>query len=593
MVDFTRDLPTTTGAGLFQSQSERPADTRTAQAIQAVGDVVKQGIQGYAINKSNKEFSALSSEFQQEEGSTYTIDEINAVRDTEKRLNLMRQAAAQKGRTAEFRARAETLLKEQINQFPGMAPQFRQSAATILGFDPTGESLQQRMNAINIAATESERELQAVQDTAVNRYKMDPSELYTKEGIAKYDAYTKIENQIYELTQKQRLYDLLNPKVTTDKVSLEERNQAISQGWYNNVDTVRVGSQQRAFGTLNKSLKAMLGEDVNLTNLDWTRLSKLTPEQRNELVYTINEDMVAYRNATGYKDRPAFGSDWDGYAEVAYEPYKNVISALDSEEAFKKFQAEQKLQGAAAVSGIANTPAYKDARALQAIGFDPTSLLESNIGADLLSSLRGTLVPDPSKQDLPKEIPRGITSAQKRLINDQMDSVRDTLKDDPDNKAATLYLNYLEAVAGDKNPSAGQMSDIVKSLNNPSTRDDVKKLLGTDRYVATEVSKSIVKHSNTLALALQKRVSEGLISVTVTDSGIEVSSNLPEDALTEPFRSQNISMAREINRTIVAPFNEAVDSMVFLFGADKQKVIANMLAGTSFIDQIKQEQGNE
>lgn len=110
-------------------------DTTTAQAISAAGSFAGEQIKVARKEELQNELQTLGQEaFAAKQGR-----ELEVTTDRFKRL----QAAKEQGAVSDtfLKIEAEKVLKEVIDKNPGFAPELRQSAASILGFDPTGSEI--------------------------------------------------------------------------------------------------------------------------------------------------------------------------------------------------------------------------------------------------------------------------------------------------------------------------------------------------------------------------------------------------------------------------------------------------------------------
>jgi hypothetical protein len=138
--------------------TRRVPDTTTAQAIGAAASLASSARQAKLLADQRKEFGRLGDEVSvlQDEGTFIERDEagnvVNVdidfvadpgeVDETSERLIGLAEATRQ-GKVSQARLQIETemILRSAIARAPGFAPEFREQARRILGFDPSGSAV--------------------------------------------------------------------------------------------------------------------------------------------------------------------------------------------------------------------------------------------------------------------------------------------------------------------------------------------------------------------------------------------------------------------------------------------------------------------
>lgn len=199
--------------------------------------------------------------------TSITAQEEQLILGAKKTTNKLHNAFI-KGRISEteFKARTETILKGFINRAPGLASEFRQVAAGVLGFDPSGTALQAAFDAETSESNLAKAQRNKIAGLLIDSGVYDPNKsadaniaeswpafsrllLAEKQGTLEYDTWKKT-NEVTEVNDLQMLSqsatglhvrasnninDIVGTKFNVltqtdvDSIPLEERTSLIAQ----------------------------------------------------------------------------------------------------------------------------------------------------------------------------------------------------------------------------------------------------------------------------------------------------------------------------------------------------------------------------
>ena len=145
MTTFSQARFSEVDANIKASQVTAPADTTTAQAIQAFGNVggqIRQGLLARDLKGELRESGNIIGTINAGEGAIQDAVRQGQIDPTTEKFQRL-AAASEQGKISHQRAalEAEVLLRRSISMAPGFADQLRQTARDTLGFDPTAGAL--------------------------------------------------------------------------------------------------------------------------------------------------------------------------------------------------------------------------------------------------------------------------------------------------------------------------------------------------------------------------------------------------------------------------------------------------------------------
>lgn len=132
-----------------------PAPSTLASDLASTGKQFVIDHQGQALqqdlNDEASAYIAAQSPPTEREEDALSEEEGALVSEAEKKVARLRAGYRQgKLSSTAFKARTETIMKEYINQTPGLSMEFRRVASSALGFDPNGAALKNAMDAADL-----------------------------------------------------------------------------------------------------------------------------------------------------------------------------------------------------------------------------------------------------------------------------------------------------------------------------------------------------------------------------------------------------------------------------------------------------------
>lgn len=240
------------------------------------------------------------------------FDEISAAEkefmdNTQRETNRLKRAHEQ-GRltTSAFRAKVESVLKGKINQTPGLTAELRRVASDTLGFDPTGATLKDAMDASDALATSGKKQIDhmgSILDTAG----VSESHLTREENVAKHWATYSAQHLRHEMATK----NLTEYKAIHDLSALQEFKLA----------------KGAAATDLEMTLTTVKGV-LNIETISAASLNNMTKEEKDTAVFKL-QNLLTLNKETRRRQWSQNTDKIDGVFAVSDEYITNTINYLN------------------------------------------------------------------------------------------------------------------------------------------------------------------------------------------------------------------------------------------------------------------------
>ena len=150
--------------------------------ITALADLTSLAVDGIKMGTTASMISDLDAAEQQfvaEAEGELNFQEKEELNTFSTRIKSLERKAKATQRTSDFKIRAEAMLKERINQFPGLASHYRKAASGFLGFNVEGAAGAASMARLQAQATDAQSQLEFIEKDAVKRFNITPGAVLT------------------------------------------------------------------------------------------------------------------------------------------------------------------------------------------------------------------------------------------------------------------------------------------------------------------------------------------------------------------------------------------------------------------------------
>lgn len=330
--------------------------------LETVGNLAVTGIKIGSTTALKQDAEALQQQYVSEQTADLTPEELAETTEFGTRIKRLQNAAKQTGRTAEFRTRAEALLKERINTFPGLASHYRQAVSGVLGFDPTGETARQVEEQLKIQQKTALQELDEIEKDMVNNYQFVAGDISKPEKQEQYLALKAIEQKNLALAQKVRQNDLAK-QLNSDARHIASVEEATA-----NVNAQRAPINTIIKGFLRKNVPSITEEDIKF-GITPEVYTKAEPQVWEALIRQLESQKAAFvaQQASLYSSlNPAAVAD---IRTLAATPYDEAIAALSGKKSLEVYEQQAKMEQQKALGKVKDSEYYEKLQVTTAMGF--------------------------------------------------------------------------------------------------------------------------------------------------------------------------------------------------------------------------------
>lgn len=429
------------------------------------GELAGVATESFLGGRLENKMKDLKQEFLDEEVS-YSPQELGAIEDATERFEAMKRMASQTGRNSEFKIRSEALMKEYINTMPGLATEFRRISASVLGFDPTGAELNEKMREIEEATIDSKKLMEQINNDGVSSFGMIPGEVYTKEGKQKYLMYQRTRERMNELDTLAKLQ------------SMTEEEMDIQGELARNTWNIRTSIQ----GTANSAVLGALTSpeigfhpDALQNGITSEMMASLSPDQRRGMMGILDQ-MEAQTLAEFQQYRQHFNrvEDYKSWEDQVLSPINQYRQVLNGELAAEDVEISQKHITAGMQQELLNHPWYLTAKIMSDVGIqlpDMETVEQFNSAIQVYETIYNR---DPSRftrniEDLnaASVTPEVVGSVMNNFLVNHERAFGEGGTTEQQDVVMEGLVNFAEMMASDKGYSATTMRTFMESLSNP------------------------------------------------------------------------------------------------------------------------------
>tara|TARA_R110000787_G_scaffold193899_2_gene305436 strand:+ start:21868 stop:23805 length:1938 start_codon:yes stop_codon:yes gene_type:complete len=420
-------------------------DNSTAAAITAAGEVAAFGIKTISTMDLVSQTKDLQQGYLDEQQEQLSTQEQVETDDFRGKITRLQNASKQTGRTSDFKIRAEALLKERINAFPGLASHYRQAMSGVLGFDPTGQEAKQLEASLEANAKTAQGQLDALDKDYVNNFGGIPGAIVTPAGQQSYLAAKEVQQMNSRLEARAQTIKLskeLGASVFAN-TSIEEAQKSAD------AEAILVGTTVNTY--ISKHVPGITDKELQFGMTPET-YTKAPPEVWEQLIRELQTKKAAYvakQSALYMELNPQLV---DNVKIMSATPYDNMIESLSGKQSLESNEQARAAEVAVALNNTKDTKAYQNIAILSKLGGKPGVPIFDRWMTDILAGVVATpSVTDPTKVEVPLDEIANITKKETTNYANYFVEVGKYLeKEAPENidKKEALYTVFNKLAVG-------------------------------------------------------------------------------------------------------------------------------------------------
>lgn len=346
-----------------------------------LGDLANKAVEGYKVGTTASllgDLQQAEQEFVESAQAELSFEETEELNTFSRRVKSLERKAKASNRTSEFKIRAEALLKERMNAFPGLSSHYRQAASGFLGFNPLGSEASAMEAALRAQASDAQSQLEFIDKDAVKRFNIAP-------GAVLSDPLAQLEYQA-GLAAEAEKDDLVRA------ATIAERQFQLGGGQWNSPKYLNMIGDvaDNSYSGVNNLVKAQLAtmgipRDETATGVTAKHLESITPEQLIELRASIefNKATEVAKQLSAIQNAPQQVRD---NAKARLEaPYDRALALLSSKSSLEEYENRSKIINQRLLNGMRGNPTIDAANAFTAIGQRIPDALATQVSNFLLT----------------------------------------------------------------------------------------------------------------------------------------------------------------------------------------------------------------
>ncbi len=479
-----------------------------------------------------------------------------------------------KGRISEteFKARTETILKGFINRAPGLASEFRQVAAGVLGFDPSGTALQAAFDAETSSSTLAKAQRNKIAGLLIDAGIYDSNKSADDNISENWPAFSRL-----LIAEKQGTLEYEAWK-KTNEVSEVTDLQMLSQS--------AMGIHVKASNNIND----IIGTKFNL--LTQTDIDSIPLQERAGIIARLEQGKAAMlTGANATYDRVSDKTKISTVLKGTLDQYDTAITMLQGKVTADVYKNRATANQQLALAGITANPS--DAKLISFLQLWPKGVpLSSRVSKgvherfkhiyDALNT-KGTTDPwtavtrnqtGPDAVQSQKDLKQKVQESWKVMRNRMNDG---TIDENSVAKMAEIMQGF--TYASWKDPSDIQLESMDMIFTMAKDPEFVKVVKG-NKLLQTQMGVSGANYSERILNSLGSDIESNL------SSGQTVTLELDDGSVSFAFENINSAAAKaqvkKFNTTYVTRLNNVIRSFAHINGnTDYRRASAQLLKGGS------------
>ena len=607
-----------------------------AQVFSGVSNLAVEGVKRATTASMTEELDELEQQYIEETKQELTPDEQEEVNTFSRRIKSWKRKAQVTQKTSQYKIRAEAILREKVNQFPGLADHYRRAASSLLGFNPEGAEASMLEAELKKQAQDAEAQLKSIDNHAVNKYYLERGAVLV-DPLAQEVYQAGLEADAYR-ADVERLVDIENAKAAMAKLRGEADFRANRKLF---VDKTTNMAQDSYINLLNFVYQELSGDGVTREMLESQGLTSAVYQQVDEgkvrmLVASLesmrDQGAAAYVAGMEFADQ-AFKEELKA---IHNAPYNEMIAALDEKATLESFKNRSSFRTQSLIEQFKDHPDVVEMQAYAAFGQQAHETAKANFHKAMINDIlpvfgKSALTDDEQDQVVSK--PSGETTKylfddlkakmELRMATDKpadlnTDVIDRTMfnvyeaygtsgKVSRENfraffeahaqEGAEEYISNLQKVSPLFTPeieaAAGQFAARAKADTQKRVADILKK------YTQKKVLKKDKRGRNVLVeeiVPFNINVdSKGYVTLVPTEEIKAAAPELLDDTVlgSRTVKGPLFKELQKLQNSYVKDLNNAVKTMSNVWGMPPQEAAVKVFGDTGWIKEEQQGEGSE
>jgi len=477
-----------------------------------------------------------------------------------------------KGRISEteFKARTETILKGFINRAPGLASEFRQVAAGVLGFDPSGTALQAAFDADSTSSTVATAQRNKIAGLLIDAGIYDSNKSAEDNISMNWPAFSKV------LTAEKQGNLEYNAWKKSNEVDEITDLQMLSQS--------SMGLHIKASNNIND----IIGTKFNI--LTQTDIDNIPLQQRTAFIVQLEAGKSALlTGANATYDKVSDKSKISTVLKGTLDQYDTAITMLQGKVTANVYRNRATANQQLALSGITANP--DDAKLMAFLQLWPKGVpLSARVSKGvherfkhIYDALNTKGTTDPWKAVTRNQTGQDAVQSHKDLKQKVQESWKvmrtmmndNTIDDDSVSKMAEIMQGFTYASWKDPSDIQLESMDMIFSV---AKDPEFAKVVKDNELLQTQMAISSANYVERTLNGLGSEISfdKDKVSLELNDGFVSFNTNVPATNTMTPRQ------LRELNNTYGNRLNNAIRSFAHINGStDYRKSAAQLLKGNS------------
>lgn len=483
------------------------ASSSLRDTLGAASQVVVEGIKLGTTASLVGDLEELEQGFIQDAKEELSFEEQEELNTFSRRVKSLHRKAKVTQKSSEYRIRAEAMLKERINQFPGLASHYRKAASGLLGFNPEGAEASLMESQLKQQAQDAQAQLKFIDNDAVKRFNLEPGAVLV-DPLAQMEYQAGLEAEA-EKDDWKRLADIEKSKTSLgvgkyNSAQFRDKAKKVADDTYISVNNL-VKAELRAAGIPSIDLKTGVKAE------HWDKIDEGVGRALQARLETAMANHVAPL-MQAIEDAPE--GIKQSYKTQLEAPFKEMISLIDQKASLDEWENRSKLRTQILLNKYKDVPELQIIQSFAALGVQPDPSSMADVYRVLLEDLRPVF----SNKDLDEEEQEQVVSAPDKTTTKYLfDSIKKQFSARAELKAPEgvdqealdrTALNVYEAYASSGKVSRENFSAFFEAHAQEGAEEYINNLQKVSPLFNQEIGAAAVSFSERALRDTQVKVGE-------------------------------------------------------------------------------------
>ena len=599
-----------------------------AQVFSSVSNLAVEGVKRATTASMMEELDELEQQYIEETKQELTPDEQEEVNTFSRRIKSWKRKSQVTGKTSEFKTRAEAILREKINQFPGLADHYRRAASSLLGFNPEGAEASMMEAELRKQAQDAEAQLKSIDNDAVKRFHIEPGAVLV-DPLAQMEYQAGLEAEA-EKDDWKRLAEIEKNKTALglgkyNSQQFRDKGQKIADDFYISINNL-VKAELRAAGIPSTDLKMGVKAE-HWAIIDEGAGRSIQARIQSAMVNEVEPLMQAIADAPE-NIRQSRRAQLEA-------PFKEMMALVDQKASLEEWENRSKLRTHIILEKLKDKPEIQTLNIFNALGQQLPPQQAGDVYGVLLNEAGALFEERPLTEEEQDKVANIDASATKYLF----DSVRKQMEarftteapDDVDQEALdTTALNLYEAYGTSGKVSRENFRAFVEAHAQEGAEEYISNLQKVSPLFTPEIEAAMGQFAARAKVDVQKRTakiiekytqkkvlkkdkrgrdvlveeivpfninvdSKGYVTLVPTEEIKAAAPELLEDTVlgSRQVKGPLFKELQKLQNSYVADLNNVVKTMSNVWGMPPQEAAMQVFGDTGWIKEEQQGEGSE